>query len=136
MTLRLPPVQPRSRRALEAAEFAREKERFEGMHHALFRAFFEEGLDLNDLDVLLTIGTGVGLEREELRATLETGQYTQRVIEDERQASELGITGVPTMLITLPDQPLEQAIVVSGAQPYESVRSRVERVLQKKTARA
>jgi predicted DsbA family dithiol-disulfide isomerase len=106
------------------------------MHHALFRAFFEEGLDLNDLDVLLTIGTGVGLEREELRATLETGQYTQRVIEDERQASELGITGVPTMLITLPDQPLEQAIVVSGAQPYESVRSRVERVLQKKTARA
>lgn len=136
MTLRLPSVQPRSRRALEAAEFAREKERFEAMHHALFRAFFEEGLDLNDLDVLLKIGTGVGLEREGLRAALETGQYTQRVIEDERQASELGITGVPTMLITLQGRPLEQAIVVSGAQPYEAVRPLVERVLQKKTARA
>ena len=78
----------------------------------------------------------MGLERSELRVALETGQYRQRVIEDERQASELGITGVPTMLITLPGQPLEQAVVVSGAQPYESLRSIMERVLQKKTVRA
>jgi predicted DsbA family dithiol-disulfide isomerase len=39
MTLRLPPVQPRSRKALEAAEFARERSRQGAMHNALFRGF-------------------------------------------------------------------------------------------------
>src|ERR671921_1915983 len=55
MTLRLPPVQPRSRKAFEAAEFARSRGRFDPMHRALFRAFFEEGRDLADVDVLLDI---------------------------------------------------------------------------------
>ncbi len=42
MTLFLPPVQPRSRKAHEAAEYGREEGRFEEMHTALFKAFFEE----------------------------------------------------------------------------------------------
>ena len=43
MTLRLPPVQPRSRKALEAAEFARERGRYDAMHTALFGAFLRGG---------------------------------------------------------------------------------------------
>lgn len=43
MVLRLPPVQPRTRLAHEAAEFARDAGRFEPMRHAPFRAFFEQG---------------------------------------------------------------------------------------------
>jgi predicted DsbA family dithiol-disulfide isomerase len=49
MKLRLPPVQPRSRKALEAAEFSREKGLYDEMHNALFRAFFEDGRDIGDV---------------------------------------------------------------------------------------
>ena len=129
MTLRLPPVQPRSRRALEAAEFARDQGRFDEMHNALFRAFFEDGQDLNDTDVLLNIGAAVGLDQEQLRAALEEGRYTDKVLADERLASELGVQAVPTMLVGRADESLEAAEPVSGAQPYEFVRAAVERAL-------
>jgi predicted DsbA family dithiol-disulfide isomerase len=128
MLLRLPPVQPRSRRALEAAELARERGRFEPMHHALFRAFFEDGRDLDDLEVLLEVGTSAGLDPEELRTALEQGLHTEPVLRDERLAQELGISGVPAMLVSPGDAPLEEGELVMGAQPYESVRAAVERV--------
>lgn len=129
MTLRLPPVQPRSRKALEAAEFARDQGCFDEMHNALFRAFFEEGQDLNDTDVLLDVGASVGLDREGLRTALEEGRYTGKVLEDERLASELGVQAVPMMLVGRASEALEAAEAVSGAQPYEYVRAAVERAL-------
>lgn len=130
MTLRLPPVQPRSRRALEAAEFAREAGRFEPMHHALFQAFFEDGRDLNDLDVLREVGDSAGLDGEALRDALERGRFTEAVLRDERQAAELGISGVPAMLIGPMDGAPEDAEMVMGAQPVEPVRGAVERALR------
>lgn len=130
MTLRLPPVQPRSRRALEAAEFARDRGRYEELHHALFRAFFEFGRDIDDPEVLLEVAQGVGMDREELRAALEEGRYTERVLRDERLAHELGIAGVPAMLVGPHGAPLEEAEMVSGAQRFELVRDAVERALR------
>jgi len=130
MVLRLPPVQPRSRKALEAAEFAREKQKFAEMHHALFKAFFKEGLNLEDINILLEVGTKVGLDREELQKALETNQFTQQVLDDEMLAHKLKITGVPTMLIGLYNQPLEAALRISGAQTYEFVKAEVEQILK------
>lgn len=130
MTLRLPPVQPRSRKALEAAEFARGEGRFEEMHRALFRAFFEEGRDLDDPEVLLAVGGSVGLDPEDLRTALEQGRHTETVLGDAELARELGISGVPALLVGARGAPLEEAEVVSGAQPFEVVRSAVERALR------
>jgi predicted DsbA family dithiol-disulfide isomerase len=130
MTLRLPPVQPRSRKALEAAEFAREAGRFEAMNRALFRAFFEEGRDLGATEVLLDVGGSVGLDREELRTALEQGRFTDAVLRDERLAQAIGISGVPALLVGPHEAPLEAAEVVSGAQPYERVHAAVERALR------
>ncbi len=90
MTLRLPPVQPRSRKALEAAEFARDQGCFDEMHNALFRAFFEDGRDLNDTGVLLDVGASVGLDRGAVAHCSGRGRHTDTVLADERLASELG----------------------------------------------
>jgi predicted DsbA family dithiol-disulfide isomerase len=127
MTLRLPPVQPRSRRALELGELARAHGRFDDAHRALFKAFFEDGQDLDDVDVLVRIGTAVGLDRIEVRAALEQGTYRERVIHDEGHARDLGITAVPTMMVSRTDESLKDAEVLSGAQPYEIVKAAVER---------
>ncbi|RDI62517.1 DsbA family oxidoreductase [Microvirga subterranea] len=118
LSLSLPPVQPRSRKAHEAAEFAREAGLLDEMNRALFRAFFEEGRDLADLDVLLDVGELAGLERGDLREALEKNRYTQKVLEDEHLAQQIGITGVPALVIGGG----RHAYLLSGAQPVETVR--------------
>ena len=116
MTLRLPPVQPRSRKALEAAELARERGRFDAMHNALFRAFFEEGHDIGDVEVLL-----------------DEGRCTEKVISDERLATRLGVDSVPTMFVTREGASLEEAEKITGAQPYGGrVEAAVEKALGRK----
>src|SRR3979490_51041 len=64
-----------SRRALGAAEFAREHGKFEEMHHALFKAHWEGTGRLEDADDLVRIGTGVGLDSAELREAIEEDRY-------------------------------------------------------------
>lgn len=128
MTLRLPPVQPRSRLAHEAAEYAREQDRHAEMNHALFQAFFEEGKDIGNADILLEIGEKAGLDRKELRDALQSGRYREAVLEDQRLAHELGLSGVPALVIYHTANPSETATALSGAQPYELVRTTVETV--------
>ncbi|MBC7944336.1 MAG: DsbA family protein, partial [Burkholderiales bacterium] len=122
MVLKLPPVQPRSRKAFELAEFARERGRYDETHRALFKAFFEHGRDLSDVDVLLEIAAGVGLDTDGVRAALDQSRYVERVLAAQREAHRLGIGGVPAILIGGADLPLSEAENLSGAQPYEIVR--------------
>lgn len=123
MTLRLPPLQPRSRKALEAAEFARAQGHFDAMHNALFRAFFEEGRDIGSVDILLEIGAEQGLDVATLAQALARGHYTETVLADEALAKRLGVQGVPMMLLRQAGQSLEQSRGLSGAQPYEAIRA-------------
>lgn len=130
MKLRLPPVQPRSRRAFEATEFARANGRFDEMHEALFRSFFQEGQDLSSLSVLLQIAATAGLNVEELQLALETERYCPTVLRDEELADELGITGVPTIVLTRPGAAPNSEGVLSGAAPYELLQGMVTRLLE------
>ena len=134
LSLRLPPVQPRSRLAHEAALFAKTESLFGAMNSALFKAFFEDGLDIGDLMILVEIGKGVGLDPEGLRHALEEGRHSKRVLAEEDQALKLGISGVPAILIHPDAEPLERATQVSGAQSFEYVRAVLERVLAAKLA--
>jgi predicted DsbA family dithiol-disulfide isomerase len=133
MKLRLPPVQPRSRKALEAAEYARKEGKFDEMHTALFRAFFESGKDIGKEEVLLEVGASVGIDREELRAALEEGRYAEKVIADEELARKLGVGSVPTMFVGPVGEPFEHAEVIIGAQPYGGrIEGAVERILSRR----
>ena len=132
MVLKLPPVQPRSRKAHEAAEFARQAGRLDAMNNALFKAFFEDGRDLADIEVLLDIGQSVGLDAGELREALTSGRYEQRVIEDQQLARQIGISGVPALIVTAG----AQVYLVSGAQPYEAVKNVIARAIADSNASA
>ncbi len=127
MILHLPPVQPRSRLAFQAAEFARAQGKFTAMNHALFRAFFAEGRNIGKLDVLLEIGRDLGLETDAMRDALETKRHLECVLSDERLATQLEITGVPAMLIRRGNESIESAVQISGARPYENIRASLER---------
>ena len=95
MVLRLPPVQPRSRLAHEAAAFASDEGRFDEMNNALFRAFFEHGEDIGRPDILTQLATSAGIDGGKLATALKTKRYPQCILADETKAHELGLSGVP-----------------------------------------
>ncbi|ALK95067.1 DSBA oxidoreductase [Massilia sp. WF1] len=129
MLLRLPPVQPRSRLALEAAAFAESHGRFAAMHEALFRGFFAQGRDIGDLEVLCAIGQDAGLDAGALRQALQEGRHTAGVLDDERLAQALGVSGVPILFLRRADAPWEQALPLRGAVPYETIELAVRQLL-------
>jgi predicted DsbA family dithiol-disulfide isomerase len=81
------------------------KERFD-------RATFGEGLSVSDHDELAALAVEVGLDADDVRATLSSGAYADAVRADEEQALEYGITGVPFFVV-------DGKFGVSGAQDPE-----------------
>ena len=125
MKLLLPPVQPRSRKAFEATEYARDRGKADAMRHAIFAAFFAEGRDIGDPQVLGEIAESVDIHPTGLLRALGGNVYTERVIRDEEEAAEMGLSGVPAMLLK-PDKQGERPVLISGAQPYDAVRAIIE----------
>ncbi len=131
MVLHLPPLQPRSRLAHEAAAYAAEHGQAAAMPPALFRAFFEDGADIGDIDVITQLGASIGLDGGDLRNALDSGRYRQRVIDDEALAQSFGLSGVPAIVVRGKGAPWNEAVLVEGAQPYEVIGAAVAQVRQR-----
>lgn len=112
-----------SRRALAAAEFARQHGRFEAMHHALFKAHWELTGRLESVDDLVAIGASVGLDPEQLRAAIEDGRYESVIDETRREAESVGINAIPAHVFG-------SRYLVVGAQPYEVFKQVLDRLEQ------
>jgi predicted DsbA family dithiol-disulfide isomerase len=84
----------------------------DNMSERLFRAYFSEGQLLSDEDTLSTLGDEIGVAGvDEL---WESENFTTEVRDDETQAHELGISGVPTFL-------LDEKFMVVGAQGPQQI---------------
>ena len=120
MTMRLPPIQPRSRRAHEAAKWAQTAGEFDAYNTALFRGFFERGEDISDIDVLAALARDLGLDDSSLRASLESKQFVASVIADEREAAELGVHAVPAFVFN-------RSFALTGVQPTAALEQMLNR---------
>ncbi len=94
----MPPVQPRSRLAHEAAQWAREANRFDDYNAAIFRAFFERGEDIGSVDVLVRRAADLNFDEATLRRALERREFEASVLKDENEAAALGVSGVPAFV--------------------------------------
>lgn len=112
-----------SRRALGAAEFAREHGKFEEMHLALFRAHWEGAGRLEDVDDLVRIGTGVGLDSTELRNAIEEDRYAAVIDDNRHEAESVGINAIPAHIFG-------RRYLVLGAQPYDAFKQVLERLAE------
>ena len=119
ITMKLPPVQPRSRLAHEAAHWARTHGKFEEMNAAIFRAFFERGENIGEIDNLVSLASALRLETDSLPRALETREFEKSVIADEQIAEQLGISGVPAFVAN-------RKLALSGVQTFESLKMLVE----------
>jgi len=82
------------------------------MKERLMAAYFMEGRAIGDRDTLVELAAEVGIDSNRALAALDSDEYADDVRADEREATELGITGVPFFVIN-------RRYGVSGAQPPE-----------------
>jgi len=121
VTMRFPPVKPRTRLAHEAAHWAQAQGRFEDYHNEIFRAFFERGEDVGDADVLLALAQQLELDGDSLRQALISHEFAESVLADESEAARLGVSGVPAFIAN-------RKAALSGVQPVENLRKLIESV--------
>jgi predicted DsbA family dithiol-disulfide isomerase len=108
----------------------------EGRQHALkqalFTAYFTDGRNPNDRDVLVDVAARAGLDASQAREVLESGRYAAEVREREQRYASLGIRAVPSIIINdryliqggQPVQVFEQALRQIAAESAQSARQR------------
>ena len=102
-----------SRLAQELAKWGESFPEGEALNLKLFEAYFGEGRNLAEPEVLLDIAEVAGLPLETAEEVIRQRSFRDAVDTDWNRAHELGITGVPTFVSG------NRGLV--GAQPYEAL---------------
>lgn len=92
-------VIPSTRRAHQAAEWARSQGAFEPFHRALLEAYWARGDDLHAFQVLRAAAEAVGLDGGRLEAEVSSGAWAGAVQAGLDAAKELGVHAVPTFIV-------------------------------------
>ena len=79
---------------------------------ALFRAYFTEGRDIGDVEVLADIADSAGMDGAVVARLLATDADVTDIRARDRHSREMGITAVPTFIV-------DHRHAVPGAQPPE-----------------
>ena len=93
--MKRPTVQPRTRLAHAAAKWAADNDRFQPFSNALFRAFFQDGLDIGRLSVLADIAGKLDMDTDGLANESLLDAYIGKVLLDEETAKQLLVRAVP-----------------------------------------
>jgi predicted DsbA family dithiol-disulfide isomerase len=108
-----------SRLAQELGKWADTQPGGEAIHDKLYQAYFVEGRNIGDIDLLVEIAASVGLPAEAARAVLVERRFSDAVDADWQKSHRYGVTGVPTFVAD------RHGVV--GAQPYEVLEQLVEK---------
>ena len=131
LTMRVPRRAIRSRRALQAALFARAEGQFAAFDRALFRARFEEDRDISDLDELRALAAGVGLDPDATAYAITSGSYLAELNAELTAAAQMGIRGVPIVLVGPASADFSDFLMhaepVMGAVPFEQLDDAITR---------
>ncbi|MDP2732302.1 MAG: DsbA family oxidoreductase, partial [Hoeflea sp.] len=99
------------------------------MVELLFKAYFEDGKNIGDNQVLMEAAEQVGLERPVVERLL-AGDADRDIVSGEiEQARQMGVTGVPCFII-------DMKYAVVGAQPAEALADAMRKVAMEKARQA
>ena len=82
------------------------------LKQALLRAYFSDGENVSDRDVLVRIAGNVGLDAGKARDVLDSGEYADAVRAQEQRFQQAGIHSVPATIVN-------GTHLISGGQPPE-----------------
>lgn len=106
-----------SHKALLLAEAAMEEgpEVFEALNEGLFHAYFTEGRNIGDPDVLREVAEAAGVPAGRTARAWSDAGYEERLARDHAAAAGIGITGIPTFIV-------DGRWIIEGAVPVEMLR--------------
>ena len=110
-----------SRLAQELGKWADTQANGDAIHDALYKAYFVDGKDIGDVQVLLDIAKSVGLPVEQASAVLQDRTFKDAIDADWAKSRQYGVTGVPTFVAG--------GYGVVGAQPYEALEGLLNQVI-------
>ncbi len=97
----------------------------EGRQHALkqalFSAYFTDGRNPSDREVLIDVATQVGLDPVRAREVLESGAYASEVRASEQRYGQLGIHAVPSVIVN-------NKYLIQGGQPVEAFEQALRKI--------
>ncbi len=117
--------QTNTRKAHEVLHFAKTHGKQVEMKERLLKAYFIEGGHVGNLEQLADLASQVGLDRDAVLSSLESGEYAEAVEADVQQAVAYGIQGVPFYVI-------DGRYGLSGAQPAEAFTGALEQALSER----
>lgn len=94
-------------------QMAKKYSKGDAMEEQLFKAYFTDGKNIADHNVLAELAANTGLDKEEVLSVLNSDAYTAEVQADVEAAARLRINGVPFFVVN-------SKYGVSGAQPSET----------------
>jgi len=128
VVMKMPTVQPRSRKVLEAAAFARTVGGFDAFNKEAFKAYFEHGLDIGEMPTLLDLANTTGLDRKAMELALTDSHYEKNVLADQTLAQKLGLRAVPVALVRRSDETLDQARVFNGTLSFDRLKLEIDKL--------
>ena len=84
----------------------------DAMIRALFKAFFEDGVDIGDSSALVELGVAAGMARDDIDALFAGDAHSADIIRGHQRAEMMGVQGVPVFVV-------DREHVISGAQAPE-----------------
>ncbi len=101
----------------------------EGRQHelkrALFTAYFTEGRNPSDREVLIDVAAKAGLDPVRTREVLESGRYADEVREREQFYGQQGIRAVPSVIV-------DDRYLIQGGQPVEVFEQALRQIASEK----
>ncbi|MDR6549322.1 DsbA family oxidoreductase [Paenibacillus qinlingensis] len=87
----------------------------------LFKAYFEDGKDIGDVDFLLEVAGRLGMDPQQTRLRLVAKEGLEGVEDDLEFASQAGVTGVPFFVVN-------RKYALTGAQPATTFLQALEQI--------
>jgi predicted DsbA family dithiol-disulfide isomerase len=112
-----------SHKALLLAEAAKEEgpEVFEALNEGLLRAYFTEGRNIGDPQVLRKVALAAGVPAGRVEQAWSDAAYEERLARDREAAAQIGITGIPTFIV-------DGRWILEGAVPVEMLREVAQKI--------
>lgn len=105
-----------TRRAHLAGYYAMEQGLYPEYAEAIFKAYFEDNLNLGDKEVLDKVVLDLGFDVEKMNDTIDSRFYEERLKLDYEASKDYKIESVPTFIIN-------EKVVVTGVRDYEKFKA-------------
>ena len=127
MDFPLTQIHPYAQKAAEAASCATDQNKYWEMHDKLFAN--QTALTVDDLK---KYAADLGFNTGNFNSCLDSGKYADKVAKSIKSGEGYGVRGTPASFVgTLEGNTVKNATMVSGAVPFEQLKSTIEEALKK-----